>query len=191
MSFAYRLALLLHIGFVLAAISASTLLHFSQRQARAATAPAEVQRWLRYMLRVSVAFPIVLVGLLATGGYMVTASWTWRAAWVNAGLAGLAFLLVNGVRLGKSGRALLRDLDVARETGGSTAPFADRLRRADGAGWANTGVALGVVVAMTTKPGLAGAFAIVVIGGVLGALAGLRASASAAAPEGALSGEPG
>jgi hypothetical protein len=192
MSIAYRIALLIHIASVLAAISTATLVHFAHRQARAATRPAAARRWLQVILRASAAFPIVLLGLLATGGYMVTASWTWRAGWVIAGLAGLAFLLVNGIRLGKGGRALLRDLEAASAAEGGMASFADTLRRDDAAAWANTGVALSVVVAMTTKPGIVGALATVVAGGVIGALIGARsASAVSTAPESALSGEIG
>jgi len=188
-SIAYRVALLIHIAAVLAAISASTMLHYAHRQTRAAGTPQGALRWHRLSARTSVVYPIVLVALLATGGYMVSSTWTWRTGWVNAGLLGLAFLFVNGVRLGKAGRALAGDLVKAASSGTGVEPFAAAMRRADVAGWANTGVALGVVVAMTTKPGLIGALALVALGGLVAAYVGPRPVLASAHAEQVVGGE--
>lgn len=193
MTLAYRAALFLHIAALLAAIAASTLLHFLQHRIAASERAPEARRWTALCMRVSIVFPIALLTLVATGGYMVSQAWTWGAGWVDAGLVGVVLLLVNGIRLSKQGRATLGVLEQAGDTplSGPTAAA----KRTAMATYANTGVAMAVVFVMSLKLGLAGSLAALAIGAIGGAFVGARsvhvAPAGSGAPaDSALGGEP-
>ncbi|MGH7621904.1 MAG: hypothetical protein ACREMU_06155 [Gemmatimonadaceae bacterium] len=194
MTLAYRVALFLHIAALLGAIAASTLLHFFQHRIAASERAPEARRWTALSMRVSIVFPIALLTLVATGGYMVSQAWTWGAGWVDAWLVGAVLLLANGIRLGKQGRATLGALEQAgdRPLSGPTVAA----KRAAMAAYANTGVATAVVFVMSLKLDLAGSLVTLAIGGLGGAFVGARsvrvARAVGDAPaDSALDGEPG
>jgi hypothetical protein len=121
-------------------------------------------------------FPLALLVLLASGAYLVHRDWAWSYGWIEAGLVGVVLLLANGAGVvGRRNRALRREL-----AGAGDGPLTDgllRLTRRDVGGiasWANTGLAIGVVFVMTTKPGLAGSLAALAVAGALGALVAFR-----------------
>ena len=92
------------------------------------------------------------------------------------GLAGVAvlFVVAAGVIGGRS-RALGRELANAGE-GAVPARLAQITREHLGgvASWTNTGLALGIVFVMTTKPSLVGSLAALVVAASLGAAVALR-----------------
>lgn len=176
----YRIALVLHFAALLAAISASSIVHFAQGQVHAARRAPEAKRWLALLLRTTVVFPIVLVTLFASGWYMVSTTWSWSAGWVDTGLLTLVLLLVNGILLGRGGAMLMAALNKAGDAEIDRSPELARLRTFGGGAWVNTGMALAVVIVMTFKLGIAGSMAILAAGILAGLAVGARPARSPA-----------
>ena len=172
----YRLVLFLHLCALLGAIGTAALLHFAEARLRAAGTVAAVRMWARLIQRGAKVFPLALLVLLATGAYLVDQRWTWGSGWVDASLVGVGVLFVVGAAvIGGRSRALRRELADAPD-GAVPARLAQIAREHVGgiASWTNTGLALGIVFVMTTKPALAGSLAALVIAAVLGAVVALR-----------------
>jgi hypothetical protein len=114
--------------------------------------------------------------LLGSGAYLVDRSWTWSSGWVVAGLAGVAVLFVVGAGVvGGRSRVLKRALTDAGE--GAIPDTVARITREHPGGvasWTNTGLALGIVFVMTTKPALVGSLAALAVAAGLGAAVALR-----------------
>jgi hypothetical protein len=124
----------------------------------------------------SEGLPLALLVLLGSGAYLVERGWTWSSGWVDAGLVGVGVLFVVGAAVvGGRSRALRRELADTAD-GAVTAP-PGRIAREHVAGvasWTNTGLALGIVFVMTTKPALAGSLVAFAVATGLGALVALR-----------------
>lgn len=172
----YRLVLFLHLCALLAAIGTSALLHFAETRLRAADTVAAVRTWASLIEKGAKVFPLALLVLLGSGAYLVDRSWTWSSGWVVASLVGVGVLFAVGAGVvGGRSRALRRELADAAE-GAVTAGLARIAREHVGgvASWTNTGLALGIVFVMTTKPALAGSLAALVVAAGLGAVVALR-----------------
>jgi hypothetical protein len=167
----YRIVLFLHLLALLGAIATSGLVHFAEAQLRVADTAAAARPWAALVERASKLFPVALLVLVASGAYLVQHGWTWGSGWVDAGLVGVAVLLANGAGLvGGRNRALRRALAEAGD--GPLPPTLLQLTRAHVGGiasWTNTGLAVGVVFVMTTKPALAGSLISLAIAALLGA----------------------
>jgi hypothetical protein len=178
----YQIALFVHLLALLAAFSASGIVHFAMTRLRDARTGADALQWLGLCHRLSRVFPLALLALVGSGAWMTRDAWTWDTGFVDAGLAGAAFLFVSGavVEGGRARRAAkaLAALGGAPLGGRAAELVRDRLWWC--ASWGNTGTALGVVFAMATKPGAAGAFAAVGTGLAAGACVGLAGSRRAA-----------
>jgi len=166
----YQLVLYVHLCALFAAFSASTLLHFFESRECAAPGIAEVRDWHARMSNVVKVFPIAMIGLLASGGYLVHAMWSWRMGWVQAGVLGLVLLIVNGpIIAGSRHRRIERYLAGAGD-GAVTPELAAMLRdpvmRA--ATWANTALALGIALVMTLKTGQVASIVILMVAMLLG-----------------------
>jgi uncharacterized membrane protein len=172
----YRLVLFLHLLALLGAIGTSGLVHFAEAQLRAAETAAAARPWAALLERATRVFPPALLVLVASGAYLVHRGWTWGSGWIVAGLIGVAVLLVNGAGVvGRRTRALRRALAAAGD--GALSPPLLQLTRAHPGGiasWTNTGLAVGVVFVMTTKPALAGSLASLAIAALLGAAVASR-----------------
>lgn len=165
---AYGVALFFHLLALFAAFAATALIGLAMRRVLTARAAGEALQWLGLAKTASHVFPVALLTLVASGAYMVNDRWSWDAAWVDAGLAGVAFLALVGDQVaGRRAGAIARVL-AADPSASVPEVVRDPLWWA--ASNANPGVALGVVFAMVTKPSPAGAAAALVVGGVLGAL---------------------
>lgn len=166
----YRLVLFVHLAALLGAIGSSGLVHFAEAQLRAAETAAAARPWAALVGRAAKVFPPALVVLVASGAYLVRSGWTSGSGWIDAGLIGVAVLLVNGAGVvGGRNRALKRALPVAADA--PLSPPLLRLTRGHAGGvasWANTGLAVGVVFVMTTKPALAGSLASLAVAALLG-----------------------
>lgn len=172
----YRLVLFLHLTALLAAIGTSALLHFAETQLRAATTVAALRTWASLIERGGRVFPAALLVLLGSGSYLVHRGWSWDTGWVDAGLAGVAVLFAVGAGIvGGRSRALRREL-VNCPDGALSAPLAYIAREhvAGIASWTNTGLALGIVFVMTTKPALAGSLLALAAAAALGTLVAFR-----------------
>ncbi len=133
---------------------------------RSAETTGGLRPWAQLLGRLGKVFPVALLILLATGAYLVHDAWSWTAGWVDASLVGVGLLFASGAGLVRArGLALRRALMAAGD--GPASPEVRRLivkHPAAFASWMNTGLALGIVFAMTAKPALAGSVAALVVG---------------------------
>ena len=137
---------------------------------RSAETTAALRPWAQLLGRLGKVFPVALLILLASGAYLVHDAWSWSAGWVDASLVGVGLLFASGAGLMRvRGLALRRALMAAGD--GPLPPEVRRLivrHPAAFASWMNTGLAVGIVFAMTAKPALAGSTAALVIGAAAG-----------------------
>lgn len=173
---AYAIVLFLHLCALLGAIGTAALLHFAEIKLRGAETVAAVRMWSRLIENGAKVFPLALLLLLGSGAYLVDRRWSWSAGWVEAALIGVGVLFLVGAGvIGGRSRALRRELRDAAE--GAPRPRLAYLAREHLAGiasWTNTGLALGIVFVMTTKPGLAGSLVALAAAVSLGAVVGFR-----------------
>jgi hypothetical protein len=166
----YSVALVVHLFALLAAIGASTVVHLAMHRARAARRGDEALPWLGLVKASARVFPVSLVLLLASGAWLVHASWTWDTGFVWAGLSGVAFLFVSGGAVAeRRGKEVAHSI-VASPTEPVPAAIHDRAWWL--ASYANSGVALGVVAAMAAKPSAAVAFGLLAAGLCIGLAVG-------------------
>lgn len=173
---AYRLVLFLHLCALLGAIGTSALLHFAEARLRAADTVAAIRAWASLIEKGARVFPLALLVLVGSGAYLVDRSWAWDSGWVVASLVGVGILFAVGAGvIGGRSRALRRELADAK-TDPIPAGLARIAREHVGgvASWTNTGLALGIVFVMTTKPALAGSLAALGVAAGLGAVVALR-----------------
>lgn len=151
----YHFALFLHIVTLIVAGGATAITKLAVgRRARARTV-GEALDWHNVLVSASKVFPICLAVFVLTGSYMVGVSGmrTWSAGYVVAGLAGVALLLGSGTFLGIKGRALTQVLEaVAKDGPERPAPKLVPPPLVALLPMLNTGISLGVVFDMATKP---------------------------------------
>lgn len=170
------LVLFVHLSALLGEIWAGALAHYSEARLRATETLAGIRTSVAVLSKLERAFPIALALLVGTGAYLVQHSWTWGSGWVEASLAAVAILLLNGAIVVKGRSRALRH-ELARTHGDRpTARILELARRhiATVASWLNTGLALGIVFVMTTKPHLAPSIAALLVAASGGATVGLR-----------------
>ncbi len=172
---AYNVALFIHVMALLSATAASAIVHFAAHRRAAAPMLREAMDWGRLIATTSRVFPIAVVTLILTGGYMVGAHWSWQVGWAQAGIAGAVTLLVVGAVIGKRGagegkRNLARLQQAGHDLPNDGAP--DRVAAV--LGNMNTWLALSIVLVMTVKPTLAGSLTLLAIGAAIGAMRGAR-----------------
>ena len=159
----YHVALFFHLLALLSAVAASTIVHMTRVMARDAATGGAALTWLGLAHSFARVFPPALAVLVGTGAWMTHDTWTWTAPFILAGIAGGAFLLVSGAAIEgpRAARLAMRLADAPAE------PVPDSVTDPVWwcASWANTGVAIGVVLAMVAKPGAGGA-ALCVAGGL-------------------------
>lgn len=170
---AYQAALLVHLLALLAATSASALVHFAARRKAQAAGLREALEWGKVVATTARIFPIAVVTLVASGAYMTAARWGWRTGWVEAGFAGSLLLLVSGAILGTRGAAEGRAAAERLREAGHDLPNDARPELLPVLlGEANTGLALAIVVVMTLKPALLPSFLLLAAGAALFAARG-------------------
>lgn len=172
----YRTVLFIHLLALFLGIGTAAILGFALFRLRAAASGAEALPWSSLAGKTERVFPVAVLGLFATGAYMTSDVWTWSTGWIDVAIVALVVIAAQGVLIA-SRRA--KELEHALEANGPGALSPDaRKMTCDRALWivsfANPGIVLGVVWAMTQKPGTAGAIAAVVIGYVVGAVAALQ-----------------
>ena len=189
----YHIALFIHIVTLVIAASVTAVVKLAAtRRIRSRTA-GEALEWHSMMVSSARIFPLCLVSFTATGFYMLSLTGGTRpsSGFVDAGLAGVIFLLASGTYLGVKGAGLKKVLEGAAAVDANAAPprlippAAVRLLPV-----VNTGVALAVVFDMVTKPAsIPISLGIVALGGIIGLVMGAR-QAPAGAPRPAVAGSP-
>jgi uncharacterized membrane protein len=184
----FTTVLFVHLCALFAAFAASALAHHGERRLASAETVAEAGQWLGFVRRVSVTFPLAILVLLASGGYMVhSEGLAWRTGWLEASLAGIVLLAVNGPAV--IGGRMRRLQEALKASGGTFGPELARLANDPVmrcAGWINTLLALGIAYLMVAKPALGISFGVLAVALVLGVLMGRpgRRPASTAAEPG-------
>jgi hypothetical protein len=152
---AYHIALFLHIVTLIVAASATAVTKLAVGRRIKARTAREALEWHELLISTSKLFPICLAAFLLTGVYMVSVAGgrAWSSGFVVAGFIGVVLLLGSGTYLGLKAKALKTVL----ESIASKAPEAPTPRLAPPPLVAmlpliNTGVALGIVFDMVTKP---------------------------------------
>lgn len=174
----YHITLFLHIVTLMVAASATAITKLAVgRRARARTV-GEALDWHNILVSTSKVFPICLASFVLTGSYMVGVIGMrgWSSGFVVAGLVGVALLLASGTFLGIKGRALTQVLETVAEAGiDRPAPKLVPPPLVAMLPAANTGVSLGVVFDMVTKPtSIPVALTVIVIGAALTTVLAMR-----------------
>jgi hypothetical protein len=164
---AYDTVLFLHLLALCCLVGAFTTVVGSYIRLRGADSIAEAAELARLANRASVAFPVAVLALVATGAYLATERWAWSNPWIVVSIAALILDTVQGPLVaGPRARALREALDAAGA--GSSHEAHARALANDRVLWvvllANPGIALAITWNMTVKPGAAGAVAAVLIG---------------------------
>jgi hypothetical protein len=150
--------LYIHLLALLLLTGAAAVTHVAYAAMRRARTLSEADGWRRLSASAARAFRVAALGLVASGAYLVSDRWSWGAAWVIAGLVGLAVIVALGELLhGRHGRALGRAIAEARGPHGD-GPVTVRVARvlesrlAIASSYAPTLLMLGVVYLMVAKP---------------------------------------
>lgn len=179
---AYHIALLVHLLAFGTAAGCAALMHFAEHRREHGATVGEVLQWHGTMGKIARVFPLALVVLILSGGYMVGAGgvWTWKLAWVQAALTGAVLIgAVGGMIGGRARRDAAKLVEAARANPSSHAiPALDRLIPT--LAWCNTATAIAVACIMTLKPALGGCVGFLVAGYAAGIVIGRRPAKRAA-----------
>lgn len=180
----YHIALFLHLVALIVAVAVTAVTKIATgRRARARTV-GEALDWHNTLVSSAKLFPLCLAIFVITGFYMLGISHVapFDTGFVLAGLVGVVWLLASGIFLAMKGKALSGVLEGMAQKGHDLpAPKLVPPAIVAMLPTANTGVALGVVFDMVTKPTSSSvALSIVAVGLVLGAMMGMRRPAPAA-----------
>jgi hypothetical protein len=168
----YAIALFLHLLSLLLATAATAMHVLAALRLRIADSTADAMFWHGLIGKIVRAFPIAVIGLLASGIYMLHQRWNWSVPWIDAALVGLGLIVALGSGVeGSRARALKRSLEAEGMT--------ERTRRLlrDPVAWTakmmTMTLLVGVVFVMTVKPaagGCAVAIVVAVLTGAVGAI---------------------
>ena len=176
----YSIALFVHIVGAMALVTAFTAEGIGVSHMRRATTSEQVRASEGVAALARVFGPISVVIILIPGLYMMLSSWGW-VPWVAVGLfawLGVAVIgAANGIRWSACVQAAMRD-----------AAAIDRLcGRQFIVSWTTrVGLAVGIVLVMTAKPGIVGALLSVAVAAAIGFGAGVLVSRRVPVPRAAL-----
>src|SRR3954451_14932740 len=112
----YGLVLFVHLSALLGAISAGALSHLAELRMQSADSVETLRPWAGLLGRLGKVFPVALLVLFASGGYLVHRSWSWSSGWGDVSIVGVALLFVSGGGLVRArGVALRRALAAASQ----------------------------------------------------------------------------
>ena len=172
----YHTVLYLHLLSLLAGIAAASIVTLSLFRLRAAGTLMEAVPWGMLAGKVAKAFPLVLLGLFATGAYMTSDVWTWDTGWIDVGIVSLAAIAIQGPVIGKSRASLLQK--ALQENGPGPLGEPARRRTRDPVLWVaslgNPAIVLGATWVMTQKPSTLGAIVAMLVAYAIGAAVALR-----------------
>ncbi len=189
----YHVVLYIHFISLLIGFGAASVIVVCLFKLRSAQTVTDAAPWGMLAGQTERMFPIAVLGLFGSGAYMTSKVWNWNTGWIDVGIVVLVLLVVQGA--GVAGRRAHALKHALQENGpGPLGATAKRLTR-DPALWvisfANPGMVLGVMWAMTAKPRTGIAIVAVVVGYAVGAALALRLShAPAVASEAAATPTP-
>lgn len=167
----YRIALFLHVVTLVVAASAGAVTKLAAGRRIRARSIAEALDWHSVLVSASRAFPFCLASFTITGAYMVSraGAQVWASGFVISGLVGVVFLLGSGTYLGIKGKGLKQVLEnLAKDGADRPVPKLIPPPLVRILPIVNSGVSLGVVFDMVTKPAsISLALAILVAGGAI------------------------
>lgn len=179
----YHVVLLIHLLAFGTAAGAAALMHFSEHRRNHGETVGEVLQWHRTMGKIARVFPLALLALILSGGYMVSAGgmWSWSLPWVQAALTGAILIGAAGGMIGaRAKRDAAKLIEAARANASShVIPPLDRM--VDTLAWCNTSVAVAVACIMTIKPGVGPCVAFLAAGYAFGFVLGRNPVKRAAA----------
>jgi hypothetical protein len=177
------LVLFAHITIAIAAFAVAGTLHASQWFSRSAATVGELRTWVRAAHRLEPLFPILAAVLFGLGAWLVQLSdgeFRWGNGWVITSSVTLGLMeLFGGAILAPRAKKIFERLQAAAD-----GPADGSLRAAacDPVAWTVshlvTGMAIGVVFLMATKPSGALSITVVVIAGLLAAAIGAAGARS-------------
>jgi hypothetical protein len=166
----YRAVLFLHLVTVVVLVSAAVVARVGVSQLRRARRVEQVAAWMRSLGSLKIVFPVGVVLLYLTGGWLVGQAFHWTDGWVIVSALGLLAVHVNGSTASASSfRAIggaMGGLQDGPVPAAAHAPL--RAERLWYALHANLGIVLGVVWLMETKPAPLPAVGIVLSTAALG-----------------------
>ena len=167
----YHYVLYIHLLSLFIGIGAGAVLLACLLQLRAARTLEQAVPWGMMAGKVGKLFPVAILGLFGTGAYMTSDVWTWSTGWIEVAIAALVVLFVQGAGIAeRTGHKLGAALQANGP--GPLGPEARRMALHPGlwvVEFSNLGIVFGVVWNMTTKPGLGGSLAAVLVGYAVGA----------------------
>jgi hypothetical protein len=173
--------LFLHIGVAIATFAVAAVLLVSMSQMRKAENVAVLRSWARIAHRAEPMFPILVLVLIALGGWLIHLSsgdFAWSDGWVIISVVALVLMeAYGGIVLAPAGKKLHETVEAQPD---GSVPASIKSMVMDRAVWAgsygNTGLAVGILFTMPTKPSGPWAIAIVAGAGIVGTLIGLQLS---------------
>ena len=172
----YHVVLYIHLLSLLLGFGAASVILVCLFKLRSAQTAGDAIPWGILVSQTERVFPLAILGLFGSGAYMTSKVWTWGTSWIDVGIVVLVLLGVQGAGIaGRRGHALTHAL---QENGPGLLGAAARRLTCDPALWvisfANPGMVLGVIWAMTEKSGTGESIAAVVIGYAVGAAVAFR-----------------
>ena len=183
----YHIALFFHVLALIVAAGATAIIKLSLVRRTRARTVGEMLEWHSVLMKISVLFPISLAVFVLSGGYMVgKAHIAWSTGFIVAGLTGVGVLLAAGTVLGVTGKALKLRLEaLAAQGANQPAPSLKAPPVISLLPFANTGLVIGVVFDMATKPlSVPTALTVIAIGFGAGAAYGRMAGIAKPLPSG-------
>lgn len=172
----YHVVLYVHLLSLLLGFGAASVVVVCLFKLRNAQTAADGAPWGILAGQTERMFPIAILGLFGSGAYMTSKVWTWSTGWIDVGIVVLVLLGIQGGGIA-SRRAHVLAHALQENGPGPLGPVARRLT-CDRALWiisfANPGMVLGVIWAMTEKSGTGESIAAVVIGYAVGAAVAYR-----------------
>jgi hypothetical protein len=169
------LAMFLHVGLVVVAMSLASILHLSLIQMRRAETSAELRAWLPILRRVEPLMPLLALAVVGSGAWLIELSdgeFSWGQGWIVVSLVAVVIAEAVGASLNPRSHALARAIGAAGDT-----PVGPDLRRraADPVlffgGHFVTAVFFGVIFLMTAQPtGTWAPMLYIALAGVIGVL---------------------
>ena len=173
---AYHVVLYVHLLSLLLGFGAASVVVVCLFRLRNAQTVADAAPWGILAGQTELTFPFAVLGLFGSGAYMTSKVWTWSTGWIDVAIVVLVLLGIQGGGVaGRRAHALKHALE---ENGPGPLGAAAKRLTCDPALWiasfSNPGMVLGVIWAMTEKPGTGEAIAAVIIGYAVGAAIAFR-----------------
>lgn len=177
--------LFLHIAVAVFTFGIAGLLLTGLTQMRRAESVAVLRSWERLTHRIEPWFPILVLVLIALGGWLIALSddeFGWGDGWVLTSVITLVIMeAYGGIVLAPNGKRLHAMLETAPD-GPVPADVAVALRNplVWAGAWGETGLATGILFLMPTKPAGAWSVLIVLVLGLVSVAVGYRLSGATA-----------